>query len=407
MNPAYERLIGISRIQAVGALVSELYDHVQAPNLEIYTKIDGTGEPILFDTFFPPTGKHLQIIASRIAPGRFCTLITDITARKQAEEERERLLSAIEQDGEMIVITDPDGTIQYVNPAFERVTGYTREEATGENPRILKSGIQDDLFYRNLWATISGGGTFQGRIVNKRKDGSLFTEEASIAPVRDASGRIVNYVAVKHDITDHLRVTDQLHQAQKMEFVGRLAGGVAHDYNKQTIAPKVLDLNEVVESALKMLRRLIGEDIDFSWRPENQLWPILIDPSQLEQILANLCVNARDAISGVGKITIETHTATFDKAYCTDHPGFIPGEFVLLLITDVVMPGMNGRDLAKQLNVLFPGIKTLFMSGYTANVIAHRGVLEEGVQFIHKPFSINDLGLKIREILDDNNDGSN
>jgi two-component system, cell cycle sensor histidine kinase and response regulator CckA len=589
VNPSYERLIGIPRAQAAGALASELYGMRQAPNIEIYAGVDATGEPAVFEAFYEPTGKHLHIVASRIAPGRFCTLFSDITERKQHEEERERLLSAIEQAGEAIVITDSKGAIQYVNPAFEKVTGYTRKEAIGKNPRILKSGKQDDLFYRNLWATLSGGNTFQGRIVNKRKDGTLFTEEATITPVRDAGGRIVSYVAVKHDITEHLKLATQLQQAQKMESVGRLAGGVAHDYNnmlsvilgfaelamdkvdpseqvyadlkeilgaakrsaqitrqllafarQQTIEPKVLDLNHVVESMLKMLRRLIGEDIDLSWRPGDQLWPIEIDPSQLEQVMANLCVNARDAIAGVGKMTIETGTVTLDEAYCADHAGFSPGEFALLavsddgcgmdkgtldkifepffttkekhkgtglglamvygivkqnagfinvysepgqgttfriyfpkhvgqteaikagvarqiktsrgekvllvedesatrklgqkmlkwlgyevfaagtpdeaiqlaaehsdkihlLITDVVMPGMNGRDLANRLSALYPGIKTLFMSGYTANVIAHRGVLEAGVQFIQKPFSLEALGIKIREILDDDN----
>jgi two-component system cell cycle sensor histidine kinase/response regulator CckA len=512
--------------------------------------------------------------------------IRDITERKQAEAEHHRLISAIEQTGEMILITDPAGVIQYVNPAFERVTGYTRQEAIGQNPRLLKSGKQDQAFYQHLWETISGGQNFQGQMVNKRKDGTFFTEEATITPVRDAAGRIINYVAVKHDITEHLRVAAQLQQAQKMESVGRLAGGVAHDYNnmlsvilgytelamdkvklseplyydlkeilnaakrsaaitrqllafarKQTIAPKVLDVNETVEGMLKMLRRLIGEDIDLAWMPESHLWPVKIDPSQIEQILANLCVNARDAIAGVGKVTIETHMVTFDKAYCDDHPGFVPGDFVLLeasddgcgmdketlghlfepffttkevgqgtglglamvfgivkqnkgvinvysepgkgttfkiylprhvgeaeaisakpvtematsrgemvllvedeaairklgqvmleklgyqvltadspgeamriagehedkihlLITDVVMPEMNGRDLADQLQVLYPDMKALFMSGYTANVIAHRGVLEKNMQFIQKPFSLKDLGAIVRETLD-------
>lgn len=585
-NPSYEQLLGISRAQAAGALASALYGSGRAPNLKRYAGVDATGEPAVIDTFYPPTGKHLRIVASRITPGRLCILLTDVTERKRAEEERERLLSAIEQAGEVILITDSEGIIQYVNPAFERVTGYSRAEAIGKNPRILKSGKQDDLFYRNLWATISGGDTFQGCIINKRKDGTLFTEEATIAPVRDASGRIANYVAVKHDITEHLRVAEQLHQAQKMESVGRLAGGVAHDYNnmlsvilgftelamdkvspstevysdlneiqraaqksaeithqllafarKQTVEPKVLNLNHGVETMLKMLRRLIGEDIDLSWRPGNQLWLIKIDPSQFEQVMVNLCVNARDAIATVGKITIETGEVTIDDDYCADHAGFFPGEFAVLavsddgcgmdkvtinnifepffttkakdrgtglglamvygivkqsggfinvysepgegttlkiylprhvgqpdkiksdvatevitsrgemvllvedesatrkmgqkmleklgycvvaagtpdeairlaaehsgeihlLITDVIMPGMNGRDLANRLGALYPGIKTLFMSGYTANVIAHRGVLEQGVQFIHKPFSAKDLGMKIREILD-------
>jgi PAS domain S-box-containing protein len=512
--------------------------------------------------------------------------IRDNTERRQADAERERLLSAIEQADEMIVITNPEGAIQYVNPAFERVTGYTRNEVIGQNPSILKSGKQCPDFYRNLWETLSGGNTFKGRMVNKRKDGTFFTEEATISPVRDPSGRIVNYVAVKHDITEHLRLAAQFQQAQKMESVGRLAGGVAHDYNnmlsviigytelamdkvdpsdplhadlnevfkaakrsteitrqllafarKQTISPKVIDVNETVEGMLKMLRRLIGEDIDLAWLPQDGLWPIKIDPAQVDQILANLCVNARDAIAGVGRITIETHTVTFDTAYCADHAGFVPGDFVLLsvsddgcgmdketldsifepffttkdeslgtglglatvfgivkqnngfinvysepgkgttfriyfprhvgkaekirvetvaeipssqgetvllvedepaiikmcqmmlerlgyqvlttgnpsealrlagnhageihlLITDVVMPEMNGRELADQLCTLFPDIKTLFMSGYTANVIAHRGVLEEGVNFIQKPFSIKDLSVKVRATLD-------
>lgn len=587
VNPAYERLIGISRVQAVGALASKLFDTGQAPNIEIYARVDATGDPALFEAFFAPTGKHLQIIASRIAPGRCCTLFSDITERKRAEEERERLLSAIEQAGEMVVITDPEGLIQYVNPAFERTTGYLGKDAVGQTPRILKSGKQELSFYRNLWETITSGRTWEGRMVNMRKDGTLYTEDATISPVCDDAGRILNYVAVKRDVTEHLRLEAQFRQAQKMESVGRLAGGVAHDYNnmltvimghaelalanvdrdqplyaklmviyeaakrsseitrqllafarKQTISPQVLDLNETVESMLKMLRRLIGEDIDLLWKPSRTCRSIKMDPSQIDQILVNLCINARDAISGMGKITIETGTVTFDEAYCADQAGFVPGEFVLLavsddgcgmdketldnifepffttkaaghgtglglatvygivkqnegfinvysepekgttlriylaphpdqvegmqkpattdvpagngetvivveddavirelatlmleslgytvlgagmpgdalhlakahtgyislLLTDVVMPEMSGGELAKQLKQLCPTIKTLFMSGYTANVIAHRSVLDDGVNFIQKPFSIRDLAVKVREALDE------
>ncbi|WP_320040769.1 PAS domain S-box protein [uncultured Desulfobacter sp.] len=393
--------------------------------------------------------------------------------------------------------------------------------------------------------------------------------------------------------TDHQRLElkrekleHQLLQAQKMEAVGQLAGGVAHDYNnmlsiiigysesvlenldpedplyadideifkagkrsaditrqllafarKQTTAPKVLDLNDNIEGMLKMLRRLIGEDIDLAWLPETEVWSVKIDPSQLDQILANLCVNAKDAIAGVGKITIETANAIFDEEYCADHAGFIPGEYVLLavsdtgcgispdmldnvfepffttkklhqgtglglstvygivkqnkgfinvysepekgtvlkiylpryvgqiieacpetaieippgqgemillveddpsilklsekmlqslgyavlsastpneaitmakehadkihlLLTDVVMPEMNGRELSEELQKQYPNLDTLFMSGYTANVIAHRGVLEDGVHFISKPLSKKQLAKKVRETLD-------
>ncbi len=200
---------------------------------------------------------------------------------------------------------------------------------------------------------------------------------------------------MSEDITEKLSLESQLRQAQKMESVGRLAGGVAHDFNnmlgviightelaleqmdpaqplftsmqeirkaalrsadltrqllafarKQTVAPKVLDLNETVEGMLKMLRRLIGEDIDLVWLPDSDLWPVKMDPSQIDQILANLCVNARDAIEGVGKITIETHKVTFDEAYCADHSGFIPGDFVMLAVSDDGQ-GMDKETLDK------------------------------------------------------------
>lgn len=409
--------------------------------------------------------------------------------------------------------------------------------------------------------------------------------------IRWIDGRIV-HLQVATDITQlkalqekNVKAEDQLRQAQKMESVGRLAGGVAHDYNnissiiigyselalekigqgdplhddlieiytaakrsteitrqllafarRQTIAPKVLDLNDTIESMLKILRRLIGEDIDLRWLPGAEVWPIKIDPSQVNQILANLVVNARDAIADVGKLTIETKNVGFDEAYCDNHAGFIAGEYVLLtvsddgsgmppetlnkifepffttkeigkgtglglstvygivkqndgfinvysepekgttfkiylprciggieaarpedtseiplgrgesvllveddvsilklgerilkklgynilsatspmeaiqlanelsgridlLITDVVMPGMNGRELSEQLRTLYPDIKVLFMSGYTANVIAHRGLLEDGVYFIPKPFSQKDMAVKVREVL--------
>ncbi len=506
--------------------------------------------------------------------------------RDELERERGRLLSAIEQVGEMIVITDPEGTMEYVNPAFERTTGFGREEAVGKNLRMLHRGQQDDALYRELWETISSGRTFQGRMVNRRKDGTSFSEEATISPVTDGAGRIVNYVAVKRDITNDLRLAAELQQAQKMESVGRLAGGVAHDFNnmlgviigyvdlalmrvdpadslhadlievqqaanrsaditrqllafarKQTIRPEVLDLNETVERMLKMLRRLIGEDIELAWRPKSDLWPVKMDPAQLDQILANLCVNARDAIAGVGSVTIETDNAILHEADCSHHVEAVPGDYVLLtmsddgcgmvretqdrlfepffttkelgqgtglglatiygivkqnngfirvlselgsgttfriylprhagavepkvmeswssapkgqgetvllvedepailrlgermlsrlgyrvlaantpdealrltaehagdidvLISDVVMPDMNGRDLAERLTATYPGMKVLYMSGYSASIIADRGVLETGVNFIQKPFSTRDLALKVRAAME-------
>ncbi len=411
---------------------------------------------------------------------------------------------------------------------------------------------------------------------------------------RDNQGRALRLRGTSQDVTarkeaeaEKVKLEAQFQQAQKMESVGRLAGGVAHDFNnmlqailgnvdlalegvplgsptdeglreirkcaersadltrqllafarRQTIAPKVLDLNATLESLLKMLRRLIGEDIDLAWLPARDLGLVKVDPTQVDQILANLCVNARDAIGGVGKVTIETANAAFDAAYCVDHPRYMSGEYVRLtvsdngcgmnqatlaqifepffttkgsgsgtglglptvygivkqnhgfitvyselghgttftvylprhagqatatgtaivaempkstgetvllvedepavrgiarmilerlgykvlaastpgeairlaetpvgeihlLITDVVMPGMNGRDLNARLLALRPKLKCLFMSGYTADVIGHHGVLEAGVNFIQKPFSIGDLAAKVRTSLGD------
>ncbi len=355
--------------------------------------------------------------------------IRDITAFKEAKEEHKRLMAAIEQVGEIIVMTDSQGIIQYVNPAFERATGYTREESIGHNPRILKSGKHDESFYRNLWNTVSDGRTWCGRIVNKRKDGNLYTEEATISPVRDVSGRIVNYVAVKRDITEHLLLTAQLQRAQKMESVGLLAGGVAHDFNnmlsiiigraelalrklqlsdpickdfreirdagrrsaeltrqlltfasKQTITPVVLDLNDTVESLLKMMRRMIGEDIDFLWKPAINLWSVKMDPSQIDQLLANLVVNARDAITGVGKVTIETKRVVFDDVYCATHAGFIPGQYILLAVSDNGC-GMDKETLA---NIFEPFFTTKSMGRGTGLGLATvYGIVKQNNGFIN------------------------
>ncbi|HEX7520194.1 MAG TPA: PAS domain S-box protein, partial [Candidatus Deferrimicrobium sp.] len=159
------------------------------------------------------------------------SILMDVTEQKAAEESQARLTMAVAQAGESIVITDTRGTIQYVNPAFERITGYDRMEVIGRNPRILKSGRHDAAFYRNLWETIRRGEVWRGTFLDKRKDGTLYEEDAVISPVRDPSGQVVNYVAVKRDVTDVRRMEERLRQSQKMEAVGRLAGGVAHDFN--------------------------------------------------------------------------------------------------------------------------------------------------------------------------------
>ena len=310
-------------------------------------------------------------------------IMRDVTQQQKIEAERNRLIAAIEQTSDAIVITDKKANIQYVNPAYEMITGYNRDEVLGRNPRILKSGEQDESFYHDLWQTLTSRHTFKGRMVNRRKDGKKFIEEATISPIFGRDGKVVNYVAVKRDITDKILLEGQLQQAQKMEAVGRLTGGVAHDFNntlaiiigyaemalediepskqlhgdltkildaaersanivrqllafsrKQNAEPKVLDLNKAVVAILKILHRLIGEDIEVSWIPGPNLSPVKMDPIQIDQILANLCVNSKDAMVGPGKITIETSMVTIDNEYCDNNIGFQPGKFVQLSVSD-------------------------------------------------------------------------
>jgi PAS domain S-box-containing protein len=339
----------------------------------------------------------------------------DITGRKRAEAEKERLLTAINQAAEAIVITDTDGTIVYVNPAFERISGYTREEALNQNPRILKSGQQDVAFYKELWAKLIRGETWSGQFVNKKKNGSLYTEEATISPVKDSVGRIVNYVAVKRDVTDEIKVEEQLRQSQKMQSIGLLVGGVAHDFNnllqvinsyseiarsslpsrkavaesqgevienltevadsldeiaaagarakdlvsqllafshQQVIDPTVLDLNDEIRQSLKMLGRVIGEHIQLNVVAGKQTSPVFADKNQLHQVLMNLCVNARDAMPDGGSLTIETADILISQADLKIHGLSFPGHYTVLRVADTGY-GMDKTTRAKIFDPFF------------------------------------------------------
>jgi PAS domain S-box-containing protein len=513
-------------------------------------------------------------------------------------EKRYRLLAENVQD--VIFVLDLDLNYTYVSPSVKVLRGYEPEEVLEQQACETLTPESWDLAVKTVSEAMelekAGHEDLQRsrtlELEMRRKNGTTVWTEVSVSFIRDEDGRPAGILGVTRDITgrkqteaEKMKLQAQLVQTQKMESIGRLAGGVAHDFNnmlaiilgyaelalnkvnpsdslhadleeirmaagrsadltrqllafarKQTISPEALDLNGTVEEMLKMLRRLLGEDINLSWLPGKRLWQVMMDPSQLDQILANLCVNARDAISGVGKMTIETGNRIFDADYCTTHPGSVQGEYVMLnvsdngcgmdketqqqifepffttketgkgtglglatvygivkqnngfinvysepeqgttftiylprligmatqiqseesaepaahgnetillveddtvilkmttimienlgytvvaastpgeairlsekhsgqiqlLVTDVIMPDMNGRDLARNLSSRYPSLRSLYMSGYTANVIAHHGVLDPGVDFIQKPFSMRDLAAKVRKVL--------
>jgi PAS domain S-box-containing protein len=497
---------------------------------------------------------------------------------------------------DLIWLKDADGVYLSCNLTFERMYGAKEEDIIGKTDYDLVDKELAD-FYRDhdRKAIAAGNPSSNEEWVTFPDDGHRALLYTTKVPMYDSEGGLIGILGVGRDITglkkaeeEKIKLESQLHQAQKMESIGSLAGGVAHDFNnklsvilghadlslmrlesthplhahleeirkaaeqsadltrqllafarKQTIAPKVLDLNEIVASMLKMLQRLIGEDISLLWHPASSLWLIMIDPSQVDQILANMCVNARDSMTEGGSITIETGNCMIDEDYCSHYADVLPGEYVRLvvsdsgcgmanetlnhifepffttkeigkgtglglatvfgivkqnngfinvyselgmgttfsiyfprhmgksdqsqqegtmvsaprgletillvedefailnmttmiltrqgykvlqantpaeairlakentgeislLISDVIMPEMNGKDLANKLKSLCPHLKCIYMSGYTADAIGQHGVLDSGINFIQKPFSLADLATKVRDVLDGN-----
>ncbi len=344
------------RRETAQRLFRELYAHETQVSPRETRLLRGDGS--LFDaevaasSFSDAGGRSIQVV------------LRDITQRKRDQAENARLIRAIEQVEESIVVTDPEANIVYVNPAFERISGYGREEVLGKNPRILKSGRQSSEFYAALWRSLKSGESWNGRFLNRAKDGRLFTEEATISPVANRNGEIVNYVAVKRDVTVETELQEQLHQSQKMDAIGRLAGGVAHDFNnmlmvivsyadliesslpddnplrqhtrqilhaaqrsaaltrqllafsrKQVLTPQILNCNVILTETISMIRRIISENIDLKCSLAPELWNVKADADQIVQVILNLCVNARDAMPNGGSLVLATRNHYADSGF--------------------------------------------------------------------------------------------
>ena len=393
-NAAFARDAGCP--DASGIVGRSDFDLVWRAQAESYRQYDlqviESGSPALLveEPQTTPAGDTITLLTSKIPlrneAGEIIGVLgtyMDITARKRVEQEQARLATAVEQAAEAVVIMDEGGTVVYVNPAFETITGYSRDEVCGRIARFLRSGGPGPDLSPAMWSTIRAGDTWRGRVTTSRKDGALLEEDIVISPVRDAGGRTINYVAVKHDVTQEVRLQSELQQAQKMETVGRLAGGVAHDFNniltviqgygevvlaglraddparegleqinraadraasltrqllaysrKQVLQPQVLDLNHVVRNMERMLRRLIGEDVDLVTRHQEHVGRVSADPGQIEQVLVNLAVNARDAMPHGGTLMIETMESDLGPESVGGHVGLPPGRYVCLAVSD-------------------------------------------------------------------------
>jgi PAS domain S-box-containing protein len=310
-------------------------------------------------------------------------LARQIEERDRAEGERRRLAMVVEQMEDCVIITDVAGVFRYVNPAFERVTGYSAAEVAGLTPRFLKSGRHPTEFFEAMWRTILAGWAWRDRIINKHKNGDLATFDIVIVPTRDEKGTTVGFVAVLRDITRLLEVEEQYAHAQKMESIGRLAGGIAHDFNNTLTAVlgfgslllekigeddpnrealeqimhageraanltrqlltfsrpplaemRVLDLNALVLGACHLLRRSLGEDVEMVTLLNENAGSVRADASLLNQIVMNLSLNARDAMRHGGVLTIRTAPAELDAEFCAGHAGVFPGPHILMAVRD-------------------------------------------------------------------------
>jgi len=322
-------------------------------------------------------------ITFAVAVANAVSLVLEGWERKRVESELRLHSAALNAAATAMIITDREGAIVWVNPAFTTLTGYSASEALGRNPRALfGSGVHDQRFFADFWTTILDGRVWRGEMINKRKDGSQYHEAQTITPVTDVSGAITHFIAIKHDLTAERQLEAQFRQAQKMEAIGLLAGGVAHDFNnlltailgygqlltvevpadelrahageivsaagraaaltrqllafsrQQVMEASVVDVNALIADVGSMLRRLIGERIELTIHPAEGLDRVRADRGLLEQVLMNLVVNARDAMPSGGRLDIHTANVELEADTLSPALGVTPGAYVVIAVTD-------------------------------------------------------------------------
>ena len=377
-----------------------------------------SGKPVEFECrIHRPDGAIRTLSAvvawrtSRDTPRGFVAgAVQDVTRRKRIELERGRLAVAIEQAAEDIMLTGPAGVIEYVNPAFEKITGYPRQEAIGKKPSILKSGKHTEAFYKGLWDSLTAGHVWRGRITNRRRDGELVEEEATISPIFGPEGEITGYVSVKRDVTQERHLEGQLRQSQKMEAIGTLAGGIAHDFNNilsgimgytemalldlpkdselRGLLTQVMGAGEraaslvrqiltfsrqgeqekrpmqfqsVLKEALKLLRGSLPSSIRIIENIEPDCPPVVADPTQLHQVVMNLCTNAYHAMQDHSPtdgremvLEIGMSTVKIEEEHLTQIAQLTPGEYVRLTVAD----NGHGMDAATRDRIFDPYFTT-------------------------------------------------
>jgi PAS domain S-box-containing protein len=402
MNPAMIKRTGVDATGEVCHKAIHDLDE-QCPGC-VHDKIQ-QGESVETEILSPNDNRYYNVSHSPIfhQDGSISkmTIYRDMTESKTAEQERVRLATAIEQASESVIISDRPGTIQYVNPAFEQLSGFNREEVIGQNFRILKSDKHHESFYREMYGIISRGHTWAGRIINTMKDGTLREFETRISPVKDSSGEIINFVSVNRDVTQVKTLESQLQHAQRMDAIGTLAGGVAHDFNN--ILSSVIGFTELalddaekgtlqyenlqeVLTAGSRAKDLVQQILTFSRQSDQEQKPVIVqviakealkmlrastpstieikqniqseslvmgDSTQIHQVFMNLCTNAAHAMDDKGGVlTVDLVDIKLDSEFISDYPDLKPGAYINLTVTDTGY-GMTPDVLDKTFDPFF------------------------------------------------------